>query len=89
LRETVFALGVPLLTAASVSEKNARSFLAMQAKTHGDSAVVSVLQRCAIDGAVEPISWIQRQLKPKAPTRHAGFETKDYREGITADGHLT
>lgn len=25
----------------------------------------------------------------RAPTRHAGFETKDYREGITADGHLT
>ncbi len=38
--------------------------------------------------------WLQAEgqaskAPARAPTRHAGFETKDYREGITADGHLT
>ena len=89
MRETAFAVGVPLLTAAGVAERNARSFLALQSKTHGDAALVAVLERCAIEGAGEPISWIQRHLKPKASTRHAGFEAKDYRAGVTEDGHLT
>jgi hypothetical protein len=87
-QEMVWALGVPLLTAAGVKESNARSFLAAQAKAHGPQALVSALERCASAAPVEPVGWLQNVLKPKA-SRHVGFEAKNYREGITADGHLT
>lgn len=91
-RDEVFAAGVPLLTAASVSEKNARSMLAMLCKKHGESAVAAAITQTAKDGAGEPVSWIQNLLNKGAPERrgstHTGFDQKDYREGVTADGSL-
>lgn len=36
-------------------------------------------------------SWLQERSVPRAATtasRHAGFGAKDYREGVTADGHI-
>jgi uncharacterized protein YdaU (DUF1376 family) len=87
LRDVVFALGVPLLTSAGVKESNARSFLAMQSKVHGDGALVSALERCAKEKPIQPVSWLQQVLKPKA-SKHSGFAAKDYREGVTEDGHI-
>jgi hypothetical protein len=63
--ETIFALGVPLLTAAGVSERNARSMLGHQRKTHGDDAVVNALRRCAEQSPLEPVAWLQAALKAK------------------------
>lgn len=62
-RDLVFALGVPLLTAAGVIEKNARSMLAGLAKKHGEAEVVRVINRCAEERPVQPVSWIQAALK--------------------------
>jgi hypothetical protein len=89
-RDVVFALGVSLLTAAGVKESNGRSFLAMQCKTHGDKAVAAALEACAIARPVQPVPWIQEHLKPKASRtgKHTGFELKNYREGVTEDGHI-
>lgn len=91
-KDVVFGLGVPLLTAANVKESNARSFLAMQAKAHGDARLAEVLQRCALERPVEPVSWLQAQLGPiktgAKAGKHAGFDLLDYHEGVTADGHL-
>lgn len=58
-RDMLFATGVPLLTAAGVSDKNARSMLAGLAKKHGDSAVAYAIRQTAIDRPVEPVSWLQ------------------------------
>jgi len=55
----LFATGVPLLTAAGVSDKNARSMLAGLAKKHGDSIVADAIRQTAIDRPVEPVSWLQ------------------------------
>lgn len=87
-KDIVFALGVPLLTAAGVAEKNSRSFLAMQCKQHGDSDVAEALRQCAEAKAIEPVSWIQNFLGTKrhAASKHSGFESKNYREGIEDDG---
>lgn len=86
-QDVVFALGVPLLTAAGVKESNARSFLAMQCKAHGARLVADALEACAATKPIQPISWIQDHLKPKSQTgKHSGFESKNYREGITEDG---
>lgn len=63
-RERLFAEGVPLLEAAGVSEKNARSMLAGLAKRTSDEQVVEAIEACAREGAVEPVSWLQRRLNP-------------------------
>lgn len=65
-RDMVFALGVPLLTAASVSDKNARSMLAALSKKHGEAAVVQALEQTALDRPIEPVGWLQALLKPVA-----------------------
>jgi len=92
-KDVVFGLGVPLLTGAGVAEKNARSFLAMNAKHHGDQAVADALNRCASERPVEPISWLQAALGPIKPgaakaSKHSGFESKNYQDGVTEDGFL-
>lgn len=85
-RDLVFANGVPLLTAAGVSEKNARSFLAAQSKAHGDERLADALQRCATERPIQPVPWLQATLGASKATKHAGFAGKDYREGVSADG---
>jgi hypothetical protein len=64
-RDLLFATGVPLLTAAGVSDKNARSMLAGLAKKHGDSIVADAIRQTAVDRPVEPVSWLQ-SLMPTA-----------------------
>lgn len=61
-QDQVFAIGVTLLTAASVSDKNARSFLAAQCKAHGPERVVEALHACAAERAVQPVPWIVEHL---------------------------
>lgn len=88
-RDAVFANGVTLLTAAGISDKNARSFLAMQCKQHGETAVRKALERCAVEQPIQPVPWLQALLKTVKPSRHAGFDSKDYRTGVEADGSFT
>jgi hypothetical protein len=61
--DTIFALGVPMLTAANVSDRNARSMLGLMRKTHGDEAVIGALQRCATEKPLQPVAWLQAALK--------------------------
>jgi uncharacterized protein YdaU (DUF1376 family) len=67
-RDVVFAAGVAILTATGITDKNARSFLAMQCKTHGEAIVRAALDRCAEDRPIEPITWLQAALKAKPGT---------------------
>lgn len=87
-KDTVFALGISLLTAAGVKESNARSFLAMQCKGGRDAEVAAALEACAVEKPIQPIPWLQTRLNPKAATtgKHSGFASKDYRAGVTEDG---
>jgi hypothetical protein len=52
---------------------------------------VDVLRECAKARALQPLEWIAKAMPPKGGKggRHAGFDKKDYREGVTEDGHLT
>lgn len=68
-RDLMFSNGVPLLTAAGVAEKNARSMLAGLAKAHGDAAVVQALNDCASAKPVQPVSWLQSVLRTTSPGR--------------------
>lgn len=65
LREQVFASGVALLTAADVTEKNARSMLAMLCKRHGEQPVLDAIAVTAREHPGEPVSWLQAILAPK------------------------
>lgn len=71
--DVIFANGVPLLTAAGVSEKNARSMLGLMRKQHGAEAVVAALERCVAEQPIEPVAWLQAALAPrtKEATRSA------------------
>lgn len=62
-REVVFASGVAMLTAAGITDKNARSFLAAQCKEHGEASVRAALDRCASEQPIQPIPWLQATLK--------------------------
>jgi hypothetical protein len=92
-RALVFSQGVPLLTAAGVVEKNARSMLAGLSKLHGEQIVYEAVLQTAKDGAGEPVAWLQKMLaKEKGrngrPTSHTGLADKKYTEGVQTDGSL-
>jgi uncharacterized protein YdaU (DUF1376 family) len=79
--ELIFGLGVPLLTAANVTERNCRSMLGLMRKTHGDGAVLEAIQRCAEEKPLEPVAWLQGALKQRAlPTK--------FRNGSATDADL-
>lgn len=71
-QEAVWALGVPLLTAAGQAEKAARSVLGKWVKGYGPEAVREAIVRCAEQQVVEPVSWIIAALgAPSAGRRGA------------------
>lgn len=91
--DVIFGLGVPLITSAGVSDKNARSMLGLFRKDHTDAEVIAALQRCATEKPLQPVPWLQGVLKANGSHhvkagKHVGFATKDYREGVTNDGSL-
>lgn len=68
--DAIFALGIPLLQQASVSDRNARSFLGhlrkIAAGRGGDEAVVDAIERCVRARAVDPVTFLQGCF-PKEP----------------------
>lgn len=71
-KDRVFAFGVPLLTAAGVSDRNARSMLAGLCKRSGESAVADAIDRCAREQAIDPVSWLQAALNGSAKGKPPG-----------------
>lgn len=63
--EIIFGYGVPMLTAAGVQEKQARSFLGGLRKHHGDDAVVEALRECLKAKPLQPLDWLAASLPPK------------------------
>lgn len=63
-QEIIFGYGVPLLTAASIPEKQARSFLGGLRKNHGDAKVVNALRDCLIAKPLQPLEWLAAVLPP-------------------------
>ncbi|MGW8306353.1 MAG: hypothetical protein ACWGIK_11100 [Achromobacter pulmonis] len=70
-QEAVWALGVPLLTAAGQAEKAARSVLGKWVKGYGPEAVREAIVRCAEQQVVEPVSWIIAALGTPSAGRRA------------------
>ena len=64
--EIIFGYGVPLLTAAGIGEKQARSFLGGLRKAHGDTAVVDKLRSCVRENPLQPLEWLAKAMPPPA-----------------------
>jgi hypothetical protein len=82
-KDAIFALGLPLLTQAGVSERNARSFLGFLRKGNRDEEVVDAIRRCAAERASAPVEFLQGCLR----TATKGGETawqRSQRERIAA-----
>lgn len=68
-RERLFANGVPLLQSAGVTDRSARSMLALLCKSYGDEAVANVVDKALLDPPIDPSSWLHRELKGPDPLR--------------------
>jgi len=64
--EIIFGYGVPYLMGADVKERNARSFLSMARKLHGDIKVIDALRDCMKAKPVDPLAWLGKAIGPKA-----------------------
>ena len=62
--DSIFAYGVPMLTVAGIAEKQARSFLGLARKTHGDDAVLDALRQCYRAKPLQPLEWLAKVLPP-------------------------
>ncbi len=83
--EAIFALGLPLLIAASIPDKNARSFLGFLRKRAkgkgGDKAVVDAISRCAAERALQPVEFLQGCFKADDPKDDAIARANTTAEG--------
>lgn len=62
--QIIFSYGVPLLTNAGTSDKQARSFLGGLRKSHGDDALVNALRDCIRAKPLQPLEWLAAALPP-------------------------
>lgn len=76
--DIIFGLGIPLLTAANVSDRNARSMLGLMRKTNGDEAVIDAVRRCAEEKPLQPVAWLQAALKSPSVGAGGGRRSPDY-----------
>lgn len=86
--DPIFGVCLDFLKAKGVVDKDARSFLGMCRKNHGDEAVFEVVQVAKRDDVSEPISWITKALQGRktGKVRHGQFGSQNYRAGVGADG---
>lgn len=80
--EIIFGYGVPLLTNASIPEKQARSFLGGLRKHHGDQAVIDKLRECIREKPVQPLEWLAAALPP--PNSSSGKQRRTIHEQRSA-----
>jgi hypothetical protein len=88
-KEIIFGYGLSLLVNAGTPEKQARSFLGGLEKHHGPERLVDTLRECAKAKPLQPLEWLAAALPPPGSAKsgkHAGFASKNYREGISDDG---
>lgn len=79
--QIIFGYGLPLLTNAGTSEKQARSFLGGLRKQHGDDVLVNTLRDCIREKPLQPIEWLAKVLPPDAikgkPNKQEALEQRN------------
>ena len=82
--EIIFGYGVPLLTNAGTSDKQARSFLGGLRKSHGDDALVDALRECIRAKPLQPLEWMAKILPPigAPPKRNKQEQLEDRNRAV-------
>lgn len=63
----LFDVGVGVLTASGMSEKQARSFVGKLRKGHGDGDVLAALTDCRTKAITNPVEWLPKRLGQTGP----------------------
>lgn len=91
--QSIFQLAVPWLVERGVPDRNARSLMGAARKQLGDDGAWELAQQFMREKPVEPAAWISAAINARMPakgkgkqSRHSGFDTIDYREGVAHDG---
>lgn len=58
--DSIFGVGLSMLTRNGVEERPARSFLGMLRKKLGDIQTVELLARCESEGISDPLAWLSK-----------------------------
>ncbi len=64
--KVLFDAGVSLLTAAGVSDRQARSLIGQWRRTAGDADVLAAIVRCRDQRITAPVPWLSAALRPRA-----------------------
>ena len=79
--EIIFGYGLPLLTNAGTSDKQARSFLGGLRKSHGDDSLVNALRDCLKAKPLQPLEWLAAVLPPSGtkskPNKQEALEQRN------------
>lgn len=68
-RETIFGLGVSLLTKTGLSESSARSFLGKHAKNGHEAKLATLIAELAIKPVADPRAYIAASFRQRAPQK--------------------
>lgn len=93
-RDELWAAGKSLLISAGMPKPQCGSFVGKLVKDYGDQIVVDAVRAAVVARPADPAEYLKATCMRAAgqrakPSNHAGFSAKNYREGITQDGHLT
>lgn len=92
-KDELWAAGKSLLMAAGLPKAQCGSFVGKLVKDYGDQVVVDAVRAAVVARPADPMEYLKaacmrtvgaRAAKPAS--RHTGFESKNYREGVEADG---
>lgn len=89
----LWASGKSLLLNAGMPKAQCGSFVGKLVSDYGEQIVVEAVRSTVVTQPADPAEYLKatcmRAAGQRAPkSRHTGFDTKDYREGVTADGSL-
>lgn len=70
----LFDVGVSVLTASGVAEKQARSLIGKYRKTKPDGEVLTALLECRTKAISEPVEWLEKRLKTARYVSASGYE---------------
>jgi uncharacterized protein YdaU (DUF1376 family) len=75
----MFDLGIDVLTATGITEKQARSYVGKLRKDHDDGDVLSALTECRVRSISNPVEWLPKRLgRPKGGRHFEEVVLEDY-----------
>lgn len=92
-KDELWKAGKSLLNESGLPLAQCGSFVGKLVKDYGDEIVINAVRTAVVNRPADPVEYLKatcmRAFGTRKPaSKHTGFETKDYREGIAEDGTL-